>query len=377
MQTSGAEVPKRLPEYCVEDTDARGNVRIYFRRRGQKKIRIRGIPFTPEFMAVYEQIKRGSYAPPGVESYKHAQPDTWRWICIKYFASAPFLKLDPKTRKVRRAILETTFDEPVQRDGDKTFAEMPLQHLTAKNIRKLRDRKADKPEAANGRVKAIRQVFLFAMEDELVDANPARDVPYVKSGSQGFYAWEETDFAAYRAAHPTGSKARMALEVLLGSGGRRADAVRLGKQHIRSKLIDVDGEQVVVKILKYTQQKNENRNPVSMEILVLPSLQAEIETMPETQMQFLVTEHGKPFTSNGFGNWFKRQCRTAGLPQCSAHGVRKGSATNAADNGATTKQLMALHGWRDPKQAETYTRKADMKRLAISGSAKLKLGSKT
>ena len=38
---------------------------------------------------------------------------------------------------------------------------------------------------------------------------------------------------------------------------------------------------------------------------------------------FLVTEYGKPFTPAGFGNWFRQRCDEAGLPQCSAHGLRK------------------------------------------------------
>ena len=32
--------------------------------------------------------------------------------------------------------------------------------------------------------------------------------------------------------------------------------------------------------------------------------------------------------------------------------------------GATTKQLMAIYGWSDPKMAEIYVKKADQKRLA-------------
>lgn len=48
----------------------------------------------------------------------------------------------------------------------------------------------------------------------------------------------------------------------------------------------------------------------------------------------------------------------------SAHGLRKAGATIAADNGATSHQLMAIFGWTTIKQAEIYTKKADQKRLA-------------
>jgi integrase len=66
-----------------------------------------------------------------------------------------------------------------------------------------------------------------------------------------------------------------------------------------------------------------------------------------------------------FGNWFREQCRRAGLPKYrSAHGLRKVAAQWAAENGATTQKLMAIFGWKDMKQAERYTRGANQKRLA-------------
>jgi hypothetical protein len=66
----------------------------------------------------------------------------------------------------------------------------------------------------------------------------------------------------------------------------------------------------------------------------------------------------------GFGNWFREQCDLAGLPQCSAHGLRKAGATRAAENGATVHALMPIYDWGSPSQAVPYTRAADRKRLA-------------
>jgi hypothetical protein len=57
-------------------------------------------------------------------------------------------------------------------------------------------------------------------------------------------------------------------------------------------------------------------------------------------------------------------CDQAGLPQCSAHGLRKAAATVAAENGATSQQLMAIFGWLTLKEAELYTRTAERRRMA-------------
>ncbi len=54
-----------------------------------------------------------------------------------------------------------------------------------------------------------------------------------------------------------------------------------------------------------------------------------------------------------------------------AHGLRKAAATRAADNGATTHELMAVFGWIDIKEAEIYTRNANRKRLAAQAMTKL------
>jgi len=69
----------------------------------------------------------------------------------------------------------------------------------------------------------------------------------------------------------------------------------------------------------------------------------------------------------GFGNWFREDCREAGCPG-SAHGLRKAGATRAAENGTTVNQLMALFGWKTERMALHYTRKADRKRLAAAAA---------
>src|SRR5690606_10300521 len=105
---------------------------------------------------------------------------TLRWLCEQYFQSAEYKRLERRTQHVRRQIL----DGVCARDGDKPYA-----LLEARPVRKRPDEKADHPEAANSLVKALRQVFTFAVENELAERNPVKDVPYLKSGSEGFHSW--------------------------------------------------------------------------------------------------------------------------------------------------------------------------------------------
>ena len=113
-----------------------------------------------------------------------------------------------------------------------------------------------------------------------------------------------------------------------------------------------------------TQFKNRNRRPVTLDLPILPELQAAIDTAPSGNLTFLVSAHGQPFTSAGFGNRMRKWCDAAGLKECTAHGLRKAGACIAAENGATEAQLMAIFGWSDPDIAALYTKKERQKRIA-------------
>ena len=74
-------------------------------------------------------------------------------------------------------------------------------------------------------------------------------------------------------------------------------------------------------------------------------------------------ERSTPDTIWRFGNWFRDRCVEAGVPG-RAHRLRKAGAATAAENGATTKQLMAIFGWLTLERAETYVRAAEKEKLA-------------
>ena len=84
-----------------------------------------------------------------------------------------------------------------------------------------------------------------------------------------------------------------------------------------------------------------------------------------SNMTFLVTEYGKlPFSAAGFGNWFRDRCNEAGLPQCSAHGLRKAASRRLAEVGCSNQQIKAVTGHVTDKEVSRYTAAADQERLA-------------
>lgn len=363
------DVPRRLPRWCVEDRDRHGNVRVYLRRPGQPKIRLRGAAWSEEFMAAYREAIAAApgIAAPGDRSSRPAE-GTWRWLCVAYFERCEdFRALDAPTRRARRQILESTFLEPVAPASADTFADFPLRRLTAAALAVLRDRKRATPAAANARVKAIRAVYRYAVAAKLVETSPAEAVAYIKTGSLGHHTWTVDEVRQYEARHPVGSMARLALALLLYTGVRRSDVVLLGRQHVARGW------------LTFTPRKNAGRAPIVVEVPVLPELAQVIAQSQTGQLTFLVTHPGsrrsQPYTAQGFANRFRTWCDEAGLPKrCTAHGLRKAGATIAAENGATEKQLMAIFGWSDPKMAAHYTKQAERKRMAGEAMGLIDLG---
>lgn len=242
-----------------------------------------------------------------------------------------------------------------EKHGDK-----PVAMMQPKHVRSLRDEKAECPGAARNRLKALRALFRWAIEAGEAPHDPTIGVQLIAYVSKGHHSWTLEEVEAYEQRHPLATKARLAMAILLYTSWRREDAVRLGPQHVQGGRI------------RYRQAKNEHRNPIDMDIPLHPDLAKAIEASRTAHLTFLVTEYGKPFSPNGFGNAFKDWCRQANLPHCSAHGLRKALATRLAERGATTHEIMAITGHQSLEEVERYTREARRSELADSAMSKLK-----
>ncbi|KAB0269276.1 integrase [Microvirga brassicacearum] len=340
--------------YLIEDRDRHGNPRLYVRAPGQKKIRIREIPGTPEFNAAYEDAMAG-IARTKPDKAAPAAPavvkGSFRALCIAYYASGEFKGLDQSTRNWRQRAL----DKIAEKRGDDKVSVIEPKH-----IRILRDELVDTPGAANARLKALKALFVWAVGAGESRFNPAREIKLIRYSSSGHHSWTLDEVTKFEERHPIGSKARLACAIMLYTACRREDVVRLGKQHIRGGRI------------RFIQAKNEDREPIQIDIPVHPDLAEVIDKTPSGHLTFMVTEYGKPFTANGFGNWFRDRCDEAGLPNCSAHGLRKATAARLAERGAGPYEIMSITGHQSLEEVERYTKAAE--KIALSNRAMARLG---
>ena len=206
-------------------------------------------------------------------------------------------------------------------------------------IKAGRDRRVATPSQARHFLDAMRGLFRWAVEAQIAKVDPTAGVADpARPSSEGFATWRSDDIAAYEARWPVGTKERVWLDVLIYTGLRRGDAVRLGRQHVRKNIATLKTE----------------KTGTEVHLPIISVLASTLAVGPCGDLTFICGERGNPLTKESFGNEFRRACKAAGLSRRSAHGLRKAAATRAADNGATEAQLEAIFGWTGGRMASHY-----------------------
>ena len=348
----------KLPLLYIESFG--GKTYAYVRRGRGQRIRITAKEGTPEFFREYadavDKLNR-------VAQEERLGRFSLRYLVAQYYAHHSFASLNQATRVTRRNVIEQFLPGVARED---------YRRVNAARILRLLDEKINigKPEAAQTRLKALRALFDFALTRGLVASNPARD-PAVAREMRGVHSrnrdghktWRRADIEQFRARWKIGTKQRLAFELAFWTGARVSDLCRLGPAHTRR-----EPGWLVWKEAKGRDryEKQPTRVPISRE------LRAALDATATGDIVFLMTQWGRAFTVKGFGQWFVRSARAAGLPRgLTAHGVRKAAATILAESGASEYELMSVFGWTSARQASVYTRKIDRSKLAKSALAKL------
>ena len=326
--------------------------RYYVRLPGRPKVRLHGVPGSEEFMSAYRAAVAGDR-----QASERPKPTALRERSLgraiaSYYTSTSYQRLGESRKRSRRLIL----NKIAETSGNESVTDITKAH-----IQKAMDRRAKTPAAANEFLKSMRAVLDYLVGIEELRENVAKLVPYNSIKTDGFHIWSIGEVGQFVEHHGLGSQAALALALLLFTGQRRGDVIRMGPQHVRDDSL----------VLR------QGKTGRDLAIPVLPALRDVINATKIGHLTYLTTAFGKPFSDAGFGNRFRDWCDAAGLDHCSAHGLRKAGATIAADLGASDEQLMALFGWRSRRQVSTYTRGADQKKNAIEAAARIALALKT
>ena len=310
------------------------------------RTRMRAPYGSAEFLAAYHAAIS---SPAAVRGKRKPEEDTFEWLWELYRKSPAWAELSPATKKQRENLMKLA----IERAGDQ-----PLEVWNRKFIIASRDARAKTPAASANFLKTLRALFRWALDAEHIDADPTVNVKALKQRTEGHHTWTVDEMAAFEARWPTGTRERLAYDVLVWTGLRRGDASRLGPRHVR------DGE------ITITTEKTDR-------VVTLPVLKPLADSIAASLTgaeTFIARLDGSPMVKEGFGNWFAEICAAAGVPG-RAHGLRKALSVKVAEHGATDAELDALLGWSGGGMSSLYTRKASRQKLAASALSRLGISS--
>jgi integrase len=334
-----------FPPYTHSYRDCRGKLRCDFRRGKGKPIPLPYPLLGPDFLDAYRSLLADSIAGreprrPSTIGAERTEPGTIAAGFVAYTGSASFRNgLSASTQRVHFNILSRWRDQ---------WGEARLNHIQRRHVVEWLNERIDTPAAAQVFLKVVRRCFQYCISIDLIETDPTQGIKAPERKNESHHTWTDAEIEQYRRCHSLGSNARLALELLIGTGQRKSDVVTMGRQHIRSDMIFV------------RQQKTGWEG----EVPITPELAVALAQVPAAQLTFLQTAWGRPLTDKGFGIRFRAWCNAAGLPHCSAHGLRYATARQLAEAGCTPHQIQAVTGHKSLALVQRYTNAVNQRELA-------------
>ena len=338
---------KWLPQWVSEYRDRHGKPRYRFRRKGFKPYTFKAGPGTEAFRTEYAACKSGVSSLPISPGEGRHKPGSFHDLITLYYRSPLFLDPSERTQIVYRGVIERWREK---------YGTAMVKDLEARHVSEMLAECLPHRTAANMLRKRLLALMDFAIGQGLARDNPVRATKPFKITSEGFHTWTEEEIEQYAARHPVGTKARLALDLLLWTGQRGGDVRVMGRSNYRS-----NGRFVV------TQEKTK----AVVSLPILPVLARSILATETGPFLFLQTSFGAPFTRKGFGNKFRQWCDEAGLPHCSAHGLRKSAARRFAEAGCSNQQIKSWTGHTTDSEVARYTAAASQEALSDAAATML------
>lgn len=336
---------KKRPDYVTSFADRHGKVRWRFRRKGYASHYFKAPFGTKDFEREYAACLSAEPLRVGAERIRHGSVSD---VIARYYSDNAFLDLRSATQTVYRGVLERF---------RANFGDDAMRQFDAARIARLMNVMRHKPHAAARLRKLLTQLFMIARRERLVPGtfDPVKDTRAPKAESEGYHRWTEDELAAFEEKHPIGTKPRLAFALLL-YGAQRSGDVRIMPTTM------IEGGRI-----QLSQSKTSN----AVDVPVVEPLQEALDAGPLGKTTLLENKDGEPFSAKGFYNLVKRACINAGLPHCSAHGLRKSAARRCREAGCTDDEGMAITGHKTVKEYRRYAGDAGMGARADAAMGKV------
>jgi len=356
----------RIREFLIEEKTRHGKLRYLFHRRPDgKRMTIKGYPNESGFESQYQLLCNGLDLEIEIEkgARKRQQnfepPQTLSELCLYH---EHHLNLLANRKEMSHDTIKH-YKRFTSRFS-KEFGKVDLLSIRPHDLTQLLTQWSSTENAWNNGLRSLKHLFKFAEAHWGIVPNPAVGLEKKHVSSTGFEAWTHSDITQYFQTHKTGTMANLAMKLLIHVAPRRSDLVRLGPDCI----VEIDGQ----KFVRFTPQKTKRKSGIPVTIPLREDLESAINLTSIGAQTFLTTQHGKPFSANGFGNRMEKWRKEAGIiKSLGCHGVRKTVGIIMAENDASPYEIMATLGHASPKVTEIYTRGANRRRLSTQGASKL------
>ena len=330
-------------------TDAHGHARYYYRLGKGPRIRLEGVAGSPEFIASYEAAARKLGSTPSLLKSATGSPGTFDRLAHDYFQSPEYLHMKPATQHAYRLLIERVIRE--ENIGHRQVREMERSH-----VKRMMGKRADRKGAANDMLKKLKVLIHFAIDNGWRVDDPTLRIKKFEAGS--FHSWTDAEIGTYESQWKEGTRQRLAFGLLLYTGQRRSDVVRM-----RWEDATVNGIAVV-----------QSKTDAKLIVPIHSKLRRLLDMIepPDRKGTILKTTYGKPFAVAGFGNWMHDNINDAGLPsRCVSHGLRKAAARRLAEVGCSANEIAAITGHATLAEVERYTRAASQVLMAKTAMQRL------
>lgn len=321
--------------------------RTYYRRNGQT-IKIAGEINSPEWHKEYQRIHA---------SFEHLPeqrlPDSLASVIASYVKTPRYQRLSHSTKK--------SYDLELAWLA-KHFGATSVKHIGRREVVRLRDlvAKKESPRKAIKRVLALRVTLLHAQDLGYIERNPTDGV-----GKPDAYKavphrpWGEDELALFLAgARPV---MRRAVMVLLHTGLRRDDALRLTRAHIQSGMIHV------------VPGKTADTHPDEVVIPITDDLAAELATsLAVESLHLMPNERGMQWHPSSVSHMVAKEARRLGIESpAPLHGLRKNAVRRLLEVGLDHRTINAITG-QSEAMIKHYGKGYDRRRLAEAAVIKLR-----
>jgi integrase len=330
--------------YVHSFVDKTGRARYYFRHRG-KRWSLPGEPGSAEFAVRYDELRREYLTgqPPNNVAFG---PGTVGLVIEKYLVSDDYTSKAPGTQQIYRK----TLDRLKKICGRASIADLQERH-----IRQIRQR-FSATSKADLAVMLLRMLWIFAKEVLAMDLgqNPAAEIRKLHHQGWSHEPWPDSVIEKFEAEAQPKPNAQLALMLLLYTGQRASDVVRM-------RWSDYDGEGIAVRQLK---------TGTPLWIPCHLRLKAVLERTDRKSEFILTTRYGKGYSAHGLCQMIRVATAQIGAEECSAHGLRCNAAIALIEAGCEVPQVLAITGHKTFKEAQRYASHRDQKKLAKQAVAK-------